>query len=250
MASSTSRGAEPAALGRFLTGTEAAELATRLGGGDTLTAALRSVAAGRRTEVRAVLEACGLGATDRARTVQVLRAIEGAHSLTRTVDPLWTMPGHLAQTGPLTSSVRHLVDNARQSVTCSTFNFQTSSGLWTALRGAASRREVAVRVYLDRRAADTDGRAGSPNTAEVAAHLHPGVVLRTKNFDGAYVRNHAKFLAVDHRFLLVTSANFSLSAEQGNVELGLLVDNIGLTESVERELRGAEESLYERVRVG
>jgi phosphatidylserine/phosphatidylglycerophosphate/cardiolipin synthase-like enzyme len=73
------------------------------------------------------------------------------------------------------------------------------------------------------------------------------VVLRTKSFDGGYVRNHAKFLAVDHRFLLVTSANFSWSAEQGNIEFGVLIDNTNLTEAVERELRDAEDALYERV---
>jgi phosphatidylserine/phosphatidylglycerophosphate/cardiolipin synthase-like enzyme len=77
--------------------------------------------------------------------------------------------------------------------------------------------------------------------------LRPGVVLRTGDFDSGYVRNHAKFLAIDHRFLLVTSANFSWSAEHGNVEFGVLVDNPNLVESVEREMRLAEDSLYERV---
>jgi phosphatidylserine/phosphatidylglycerophosphate/cardiolipin synthase-like enzyme len=52
---------------------------------------------------------------------------------------------------------------------------------------------------------------------------------------------------VDHRFLLVTSANFSWSAEQGNVEFGVLIDNPNLAEAVERELRDAEDALYERV---
>lgn len=33
--------------------------------------------------------------------------------------------------------------------------------------------------------------------------------MRTTSFDGVAVRNHAKFLAVDHRILLVTSADFS-----------------------------------------
>ena len=61
------------------------------------------------------------------------------------------------------------------------------------------------------------------------------------------LRNHAKFLAVDHRFLLVTSANFSWSAEQGNIEFGVLIDNPNMTEAVERELREAENALYEQV---
>jgi hypothetical protein len=157
------------------------------------------------------------------------------------------MPGHLAQGGPLTSSAPYLVDNARMSVTCSTFNFQKSSGMWDALVRAAARPEIAVRVYVDTHAADLEPRSWSPTTTELAAHLHPAVVLRTKCFDAVYVRNHAKFLAVDHRFLLVTSANFSWSAEQGNVEFGVLIDNPNLTEAVEREMHDAEEALYEQV---
>jgi phosphatidylserine/phosphatidylglycerophosphate/cardiolipin synthase-like enzyme len=231
-------------LGRLLTGTEAKAIADRLTDGDTLTAALKVVASGQRVEVRSLLDGAGLTG---AGAICVLRAIEGARSTVTNLGALWTMPGHLAQTGPLTSSVTNLVDNARTSITCSTFNFQKTSGLWGALRLAAGQPEISVRVYVDTRAADHEPKSWSPTTSEVAAHLHPAVVLRTKKFDGDYVRNHAKFLAVDHRFLLVTSANFSWSAEHGNVEFGVLVDNRNLTEAVEREMREAEEFIYERV---
>jgi phosphatidylserine/phosphatidylglycerophosphate/cardiolipin synthase-like enzyme len=235
-------------LGRLLTGTEAREIADRLADGDTLTAALKVVAAGRRSEVRALLESgVGSGRPGPDQIMAVLRAVEGARSIATALDPLWTMPGHLAQGGPLTSSVAHLVDNARQSVTCSTFNFQRSSALWEALRRAVRRPEIEVRVYLDTQAADQHPKSWSPTTSEVAAHLRPGIVLRTKEFDGGPVRNHAKFLAIDHRFLLVTSANFSWSAEHGNVEFGVLIDNPNLTDSVEREMRRTEDLLYERV---
>lgn len=230
-------------LGRLLTSTEAKEIADRLADGDTVTAALKAITAGRRPSLRALL------APDPARfvceqAVAVLRGIEGARSTTTAIDPLWTMPGHLARSGPLTSSVAHLVENARQSVTCSTFNFQRSSGLWTALRTAALRPDVLVRVYVDRKAAE---HPASPSATEVATHLRPAVVLRTRAFDGGHVRNHAKFLAIDHRFLLVTSANFSWSAEHGNVELGVLADNANLVQVIESEMRRVEDALYERV---
>ncbi|MBT2438780.1 hypothetical protein J7E93_01285 [Streptomyces sp. ISL-36] len=91
------------------------------------------------------------------------------------------------------------------------------------------------------------GALDVPSTTEVAAHLAPAEVWRTKEFDGGYVRNHAKFLAIDHHLLLVTSANFSWSAENNNVEFGILIDNPSLTEAVERELRMAEGALYERI---
>lgn len=166
------------------------------------------------------------------------------HPLPLTHSP--TMPGHLAQGGRLTSSVPHLVDHARQSVACSTFNFQRSSGLWEALRRAALRPELTVRVYLDTAAADQQPKPWSPTTTEVATQLRPGAVLRTKDFDGRSVRNHAKFLAIDHRFLLVTSANFSWSAEHGNVEFGVLVDN-RTSPRPSSEMLQAEDLLYERV---
>jgi len=46
---------------------------------------------------------------------------------------------------------------------------------------------------------------------------------------------------------VVTSANFSWSAEYGNVELGVLIDDPNLADRVEREMREAEEVLYEVV---
>ncbi|MFF4418062.1 DISARM system phospholipase D-like protein DrmC [Streptosporangium sp. NPDC001559] len=228
-------------LGQKLTATEAKGIADRLNDGDTMTAALRALPPAHRAEIRALLQRIG---PDSA--LAALRAIEGARSAATSVAPVWTMPGHLAQSGPLTSSATHLVDGARQSVTCSTFNFQRSSGLWEALHRAAQRPEISLRVYLDTQAADQRPRRG-PTTAQVAAHLRPGLVFSTKEFDGSYVRNHAKFIIVDHRFLLTTSANFSWSAEYSNVEFGVLIDNRNLAETVERELLRAEEFVFERI---
>ncbi|MEU2357756.1 MULTISPECIES: DISARM system phospholipase D-like protein DrmC [Streptomyces] len=237
----------PRQLGRLLTGTEAKDIADRLADGDTLTTALKVVAVGQRAEVRRLLEAIVRDTGATYQQVLVLRAIEGARALPTTLSPLWTMPGHLVQSGPLTTSVTRLVDSARHAITCSTFNFQRSSALWTSLRTAAQRDGVAVRVYMDTRAAEGNGKYAPPSTTEVAAHLAPAEVWRTKEFDGRYVRNHAKFLAIDHHLLLVTSANFSWSAENNNVEFGVLIDNPNLTEAVERELREAQEVLYEQI---
>ncbi|MGW2540707.1 DISARM system phospholipase D-like protein DrmC [Kitasatospora sp. NPDC001574] len=234
-------------LGHLLTRTEARGIADRLADGDTLTAALKVVANSQRAEARTLLEAIADGPGAALQHIPLLRAVEGARQLPSTLMPLWTMPGHLAQSGPLTTSVPHLVDNARHAVTCSTFNFQRSSGLWTSLRAAAQRPGVGVRVYMDTRAADGNGQHWSPTTSEVANHLNPAEIWRTQDFDGTYVCNHAKFLAIDHHLLLVTSANFSWSAENNNVEFGVLIDNPNLTETVERELHEAEGVLYERV---
>jgi PLD-like domain len=238
----------PRLLGQLLTRAEAKGIADRLIDGDTLTTALKIVAVGKRPEVRQLVERIVQDCKGNPQQiVPVLRAIEGARRLPAALSPLWTMPGHLAQSGPLTTSVIRLIDSARHAITCSTYNFQRSSVLWKALRQAARRDEVAICIYLDARAADNNGQHSSPSTTEVAAHLAPSEVWRTKEFDGVYVRNHAKFLAVDHRILLVTSANFSWSAENNNVEFGVLIDNPSLAEAVESELWEAQGVLYERV---
>lgn len=235
-----------ARLGALLTGSEATKLAARFADGDTLTQAMQGVALGRRPEVRAALEAAGVVPSNPGLAVPVLRAIQGAATARTTdISPIWTLPGHLADYGALTTSLKDLVLTARQSVTCSTFNFQTSSALWEALRVVAGRGTVDVRVYLDTKAADHNTWAGSPTSQEVAAQLAGATVYRTRKLNDTLVRNHAKFVAVDHQFLIVTSANFSHSAEHHNIELGLRVDSRSLTELVEQQLIDAEAFLYE-----
>ena len=235
-------------LGRLLTGTEAGKLAARLEDGDSLTQALQGIAPGRKAEVRRALEEADIVPANLPVALAVLSAIEGAATARTTeISPVWTLPGYIADYGALTTSIKDLVLTARQSVTCSTFNFQRSSALWDALREVSARGTVDVRIYLDTRAANQPKWPGSPTSAEVAAQLPGASVYRTRKLNGTFVRNHAKFVAVDHQFLIVTSANFSRSAEHHNVELGLRVDSRPLTELVEKQVHDAAPSVYEMV---
>lgn len=221
-------------------------MAMALEGGETLSQALKLVGQGRRASIRAAVEGAGL-AVDKVTLAMLLRALDGARSDVVKVQPMWTMPGHLGGYGALTSSITELVRSARVSVVCATYNFQESSGMWAALAEAAKRPEISLRVYVDAAASTPNGTWTPPSAEQVAAHVKPGVVLRSKAFDGKPVRSHAKFVAIDHRILVVTSANFSWSAEYGNVEFGVRIDDSNLTESVEREMREAEKNLYEVV---
>lgn len=143
-------------------------MATQLGAGRPLSMAIRAVAAPRRQRVRELLDRMGGIET----WVPVLSAIEGAHSRAVTIDAVWTAPGNLVRYGPLGSSVAHHVKAARESVVCSTFNFQESSALWPALTAAAARPELTVRIYMDRGAADwNNGTVATPTTQEVADTL-------------------------------------------------------------------------------
>lgn len=234
-------------LGALLTAAEAAKLANRFADGDTLTSAMQGISASRRNEVRAALEASEVVPSNLAVALPVLRSIEGAATRITDVSPVWTLPGHLADYGNLTTSIKDLVLAARYSVVCSTFNFQKSSALWDALREVAARGTVDVRVYLDTEAATSQKWSSAPSLADMASQLAGAHVYRTRELDGKSIRNHAKFIAVDHQFLIVTSANFSISAEQFNVELGLRVDDAPLTQRVEQQLIDLEKVLYEPV---
>lgn len=150
------------------------------------------------------------------------------------------MPGAEATTNRLTSEAQRIIDDARMSIVCSSFNFTPHSSMWTALRSAAVRPGLSVTVYLD-------AHAGSPTA--VAAQLPKATVLRTLTSPGGHhpLVSHAKFIVVDRMITLLTSANFSYSAENTNIELGLLVHDANLAASIEALMRSKHGVLYEHV---
>lgn len=245
-------------LGAFLTGIEAEGIAARLAAGATLSQALIVVPAARRQRARSLLTAAGLGPQAREHSAAVLEAVAGAAGRTRKVTPVWTAPAGLLGSGTLTSDVFALVSGATTSVVCATFNLQPTSVLWKALvRLGRQRPGVAVRLYVDTQAADGlfEGVGAAPrrrsrlSTADMARALPEAVVLRTRAPEEGErpVTSHAKLLSVDHRFLPVGSANFSHSAEERNIELGLRLDDPALAVGVEKQMRDLEGTVYERV---
>jgi phosphatidylserine/phosphatidylglycerophosphate/cardiolipin synthase-like enzyme len=226
-------------LGSFLTATEAERLALQIETGQHTIAALSEIAVARREAVKRLLSTAGLGHTDPARTVSVLRAITGAKSVLRELTPVWTMPGNEATTGHLTGEFHRIVCAARQSVTAATYNFHDSSQMWNALKEASEQPGMVVIVYVDADKADADN---------VKAQLPRATIYRSAELPtGKRVVSHAKFIVVDHELLLITSANFSYSAENRNVEFGLLVRDSALAESVEATMTSKHGSLYELV---
>ncbi|WP_250284032.1 DISARM system phospholipase D-like protein DrmC [Frankia sp. CiP1_Cm_nod2] len=170
----------------------------------------------------------------------MLRAIAGARSVRTTITPVWTMPGSHASHGRLTSEVLRLIDAARISVTCSSYNFTPRSRMWEALRAASARPQMTVTVYVD-------AAAGTPQ--QIADHLPAAVVFQTTTPAGATrpLVSHAKMIIIDHVIMLTTSANFSYNAENTNIELGLLVHDTAIASSVESTMRAQHGVLYERV---
>lgn len=228
-----------AELGSFLTATEAKRLALQFETGTPVTVAMREIAISRREKVKELLAASGLGPSDRERAVGVLRAIAGAKAALRELTPVWTMPGNEANTGHLTSEFHRILGAARQSVTAATYNFQDTSQMWTALKAASEQPGVVVTVYVDAAVADA---------ATVKAQLPRATVYGSTILpNGKPVVSHAKFIVVDHELLLITSANFSYSAENRNVEFGILVRDGALAASVESTMTTKHGFLFELV---
>lgn len=240
-------------LGAYLTGVEAEEIAGRLEAGDTLSQALGAVQESRRQHVRGLLKAAGYGvSTDEQRQMTILgmRGIQGAHTDIVGISPVWTAPHLLADVGDLNSSRSRLVEDARSSIVCSTYNIQQSSDLWHSLTKMANEHpEVSIRLYVDYTANDGTTKNGSRSMLprEIATALPRANVFHTKEFkQGQYYRNHAKFISIDHQVLLVTSANFSYSADHNNIELGLKAANPNLAQMVENQMRRLEPYVYQR----
>jgi phosphatidylserine/phosphatidylglycerophosphate/cardiolipin synthase-like enzyme len=225
------------ALGEFLTASEAIGLSVQLAAGQHVLIALHEVNASRREQAKALLAAAGLGHEEVDRSVAVLRAVAGAKSIRSDLTTVWTMPGNEATVGYLTGEFHRLVQAARQSVTCATYNFEPTSQMWTVLHEAAKQPGVVVTVYVDGDKADA---------AKVKQQLGGATVYRSGVLaDGKRVVSHAKFVIIDHAVVLLTSANFSFSAENRNVEFGLRIHDPALAESIETTMTSKHGSLYE-----
>lgn len=225
-----------ASLGGFLTASEAEALAVQFVSGQHTVKALAVVNAARREEVKRLLSAAGLNHIDGEHAAGVLRAIVGAKSSYRDLTPVWTMPGNEAKIGHLTGEFHRIVQAARQSVVCATYNFEQTSQMWTVLKEASEQPGVVVTVYLDGDKAD----AVKVKTQLPKATIYQSIELPS----GKRVVSHAKFIIIDHEVLLLTSANFSFSAENHNVEFGLLVRDSALAESVESTMASKHGTLY------
>ncbi|HSY16114.1 MAG TPA: DISARM system phospholipase D-like protein DrmC, partial [Jatrophihabitantaceae bacterium] len=214
-------------------------LAAQFDNGQHVIKALAAINSARRKAAKELLAAAGLDHTQSIRVVAVLRAIAGAKSVHRDLTPVWTMPGNEAKVGHLTGEFHRLVQAARISVTCATYNFEKTSQMWTVLKHAAEEPGVVVTVYVDGEKADAH---------KVKAQLPRATIYRSAELlSGKRVVSHAKFIVIDREVLLLTSANFSFTAENRNVEFGLLVRDAPLAASVEATMTSKHGSLYELV---
>jgi phosphatidylserine/phosphatidylglycerophosphate/cardiolipin synthase-like enzyme len=226
-------------LEEYLTATEAEGLAVLFDAGEHTTHALASVSPSRRERAAELLKAAGIGHSTPGLSVAVLRGIAGAKSAHRDLVPVWTVPGNEATIGHLTNQFHDVVAAARTSVTCATYNFSPTSNMWDTLKAVSEEPDVVVCVYVDADKGDPD---------PVKARLPRATVYRSATLpDGRPIVSHTKFIIVDHEVVLLTSANFSYSAENRNIEFGLLIRDSCLAGSIESAMASKRGSLYEVV---
>lgn len=245
-------------LGEVLTASDAERLIAALRRRKPLSYAAQEVDPTRRVAAEQLCRSIIDDAPDRVsgtgQLVLVLHALVAALAREKTVTPVWTVPSGIGITGAATSQLADHVRGARASIVCSTFNLQRSSALVAALRAVDPDSGVKINLFVDTAAAEgkpwigKNGQEVAPYTPEELVEALPGAnVWRTRRVGDRVIRNHAKFVAIDHQKLVVTSANMSRSAERHNVELGLVAVDRLLTQQVERTLFEFRSSVYELV---
>lgn len=245
-------------LGAVLTASDAERIITAIRRGKPISHAVQGVDPTRRGIAEQLCRTIVADAGDREsgtrQLVLVLHGLVAALGRETAVTPVWTVPNGLGVTGSVTSQLADHVRGARASIVCSTFNLQRSSSLVAALKEVDPDSGVKINLFVDTAAAEgmswvaKNGQTVAAYTPEELVEELPGAnVWRTRKVGHRTLRNHAKFVGIDHRKLIVTSANMSRSAERHNVELGLVASDRLLTQQVERTLFEFRSSVYELV---
>lgn len=176
---------------------------------------------------------------------QVARAVDAvASERARTerrrddIELVWSGPDALGTESRDSARVlEELFEGATRSVLIAGYNLQPGAhfdALARVARGNPSLRvKVFAHVFADKyptlgealAAHDAGLRAalGAVPSAQVRAHRPSGPLLeqaRAKHFN-----MHAKCVTIDERRVLVTSANFSYTAQERNVEVGVALDD-------------------------
>lgn len=225
-------------LGAFVTRDEARRLASALRMGAGLVHnAVKVVDAHRRSQTQALVHGLSLELGDPEAVAAVLDALAGVEHVSRP-DLVWTSPSLPGAEGHTTLAASELVNEAQSHVFAATFTATKGSSYMTALANAVS-RGVKVTLVLDR----GKQRAYFEKTGWRVQFALSGARIWTlcPADPDVYAIQHAKLVMVDGLACLVTSANFSEAAAEGNLECGVLMRDRRVAASIKSHLL----SLYE-----
>ena len=156
------------------------------------------------------------------------------NSHNRRPELVWTGP-ETKQSGARDTAVvlSDLFSSARQSVLVAGFVFDHGETLLRALHEAMV-RGVSCSVFADGEAARDFRRDNWPFGPPFPQ------VYRFVPAVGVFASLHAKCVVVDHRYVFVTSANFTDRGQTRNIEVGVLLDDEPLAAVLETQFSPAQ----------
>jgi len=194
-----------------------------------------------------------VGDAKRAGVLAMLRATlaERENHRSPRLELVWTGPvgphGTVRDTAVV---VRQLFAQARDSVLIGGFRFDAGADLFEPLRQVMADHGVTATIFLDVEGVAKTVAGGPAYAAKRVAEFY------TKNwpFDGPrpevyydprtavpgppWVSLHAKYVVVDERWSLVTSANFTDRGQSRNIEAGVLIDDEHFARRLATQWRG------------
>ncbi|HEX2766793.1 MAG TPA: phospholipase D-like domain-containing protein [Candidatus Limnocylindria bacterium] len=150
----------------------------------------------------------------------VLIGVTAGVSTGRAPQLVWTAPGAPAAARRTAQVASEMLKEATKTAIVVGYSLTKAAGPFIAELAAATRRGVTCTLVADRM---------EDKLATLVKYWPPDVGLpplwsRPADPDDEQSALHAKFIVVDSRRLLVTSANLTYHGFHGNIELGVLLD--------------------------
>jgi hypothetical protein len=170
------------------------------------------------------------------------------------LDLVWTGPEpRVSESRDTAVVVRHLFEEARESVLIAGFSFDHGADIFRPLHGVMRDHGVAADVFLDIPGeapceAETDAFARAAVDAFLRENWpfgHPSPTIyydRRSAIPGSRASLHAKCIVVDNRKALVTSANFTDRGQTRNIEVGVLIEDPRFASRLAGQWRGLVEA--------
>jgi len=217
-----------ARLGELLSADEAGRIAAELRQRRLAHLAAKRAYPQHRAEVKKLLGELLAAHGDVLRAAAVLDGIAAVPRVARP-ELVWTSPRVPGAEGRTTLAALDLINSAETTVYAATYSAGKLSPQLVALANVSA-RGVAVTVVVD-----TKQRS---DHAEIIRFALPNARMWTlaQPEDGSWAIQHAKLIAVDDRFALVTSANFSKAAAQRSLECGLQSTDPGVARGLREHL--------------
>jgi phosphatidylserine/phosphatidylglycerophosphate/cardiolipin synthase-like enzyme len=203
----------------------------------------------RHSAVQAVL----MGhSTEACLTILEVALAERARGTRNAPELVWTGPERQHATARDTSIVlRSLFEGAREQVILAGYSFERGFSLLEPLHRAMQARPLDVRFFIDVKQPD-QGRV-PPAEEQVRTFLEkawsfpgapPRIYYDRRALDPGppWSSLHAKCVVVDGERALVSSANFSLRAQEHNIETGVLLDDPAFAHHLARQWLGLIEA--------